>query len=71
MAISEVLTGDLFLLLLGMHSQFFQVEELTNRKEPVAALLRWDITQPLDSIRYMVYNGYYKVMSNIPILWDI
>ena len=25
-----------------------------------------DITQPLDSIRYMVYNGYYKVMSNIP-----
>ena len=24
------------------------------------------ITQPLDSIRYMVYNGYYKVMSNIP-----
>ena len=23
-------------------------------------------TQPLDSIRYMVYNGYYKVMSNIP-----
>ena len=26
-----------------------------------------NITQPLDSIRYMVYNGYYKVMSNIPI----
>ena len=25
-----------------------------------------NITQPLDSIRYMVYNGYYKVMSNIP-----
>ena len=24
-----------------------------------------NITQPLDSIRYMVYNGYYKVMSNI------
>ena len=24
------------------------------------------ITQPLDSTRYMVYNGYYKVMSNIP-----
>ena len=24
------------------------------------------ITQPLDSIRYMIYNGYYKVMSNIP-----
>ena len=24
------------------------------------------ITQPLDSIRYMVYNGYYKMMSNIP-----
>ena len=23
-------------------------------------------SQPLDSIRYMVYNGYYKVMSNIP-----
>ena len=22
-----------------------------------------NITQPLDSIRYMVYNGYYKVMS--------
>ena len=25
-----------------------------------------NITQPLDSIRYMVYNGYYKVMSNSP-----
>ena len=25
-----------------------------------------NITQLLDSIRYMVYNGYYKVMSNIP-----
>ena len=25
-----------------------------------------NITQPLDSIRYMVYNGYYKVMFNIP-----
>ena len=25
-----------------------------------------NITQPLDSIRYMVYNGYYKVMSSIP-----
>ena len=25
-----------------------------------------NITQPLDSIRYMVYIGYYKVMSNIP-----
>ena len=25
-----------------------------------------NITQPLDSTRYMVYNGYYKVMSNIP-----
>ena len=25
-----------------------------------------NITQPVDSIRYMVYNGYYKVMSNIP-----
>ena len=25
-----------------------------------------NITQPLDSIGYMVYNGYYKVMSNIP-----
>ena len=25
-----------------------------------------NITQPLDSIRYMVYNGYDKVMSNIP-----
>ena len=25
-----------------------------------------NITQPLDSIRYMVYNGYYKVMSNMP-----
>ena len=25
-----------------------------------------NITQPLDSIRYMVYNGSYKVMSNIP-----
>ena len=24
------------------------------------------ITQPLDSIRYMVYNGYCKVMSKIP-----
>ena len=30
-----------------------------------------NITQPLDSIRYMVYNGYYKVMSNIPKSWDI
>ena len=25
-----------------------------------------NITQPLDSIRYMVYNGYYNVMSNSP-----
>ena len=24
------------------------------------------ITQPLDSIRFMVYNGYYKGMSNSP-----
>ena len=23
------------------------------------------------TIRYMVYNGYYKVMSNIPKSWDI
>ena len=30
-----------------------------------------NITQPLDSIWYMVYNGYYKVMSNIPKSWDI
>ena len=23
------------------------------------------------TIRYMVYNGFYKVMSNIPKSWDI
>ena len=25
-----------------------------------------NITQPYPTIRYMVYNGYYKVMFNIP-----
>ena len=28
------------------------------------------ITQPLDSIRYMVYNGYYFRWCPIPILWE-
>ena len=41
---------------------------MVNHGEPwvISHVPIFHITQPLDSIRYMVYNGYYKVMSNIP-----
>ena len=57
----------------GMTVGHLKKKETSNGDQIPCFIIHGSLNVPIEhhpTIRYMVYNGYYKVMSNIPKSWD-